>query len=86
MAEQIAHDPSFQNLTQQLQESMSSVAGGGGPSAAAPAPDLANFDPSKYMSAMANMFQNQNFMQMAEKLGNAIIQVCNRCLARLHVW
>lgn len=75
MAEQIAHDPSFQNLTSQLQESMSSMTGAGGPAAAAAGPpDMANFDPSKYMSAMANMFQNQNFMQMAEKLGNAIIQ------------
>jgi hypothetical protein len=75
MAEKIANDPSFQGLTSQLQESMSSmVPPSGGPAPAAP-PDLAGFDPSKYMQAMSGMFQNQQFMQMAEKLGQAIIQV-----------
>ncbi len=34
-----------------------------------------NFDPSKYMEAMTNMFQNPNFMQMDEKLGETIIEV-----------
>lgn len=37
--------------------------------------DPANFDPTKYMQAMSGMFQNPQFMQMAEKLGQAIIQV-----------
>jgi hypothetical protein len=40
-----------------------------------PGMDPANFDPSKYMQAMSGMFQNPQFMQMAEKLGQAIIQV-----------
>lgn len=80
MAEQIANDPSFQGLTSQLQESMSGMLGGGGaaPAEAAaslPMPDPANFDPTKYMQAMSGMFQNPQFMQMAEKLGQAIIQV-----------
>jgi hypothetical protein len=80
MAEQIANDPSFQGLTSQLQESMAGLMGGAAPGAApgmppAGMPDPANFDPSKYMQAMSSMFQNQNFMQMAEKLGQAIIQV-----------
>lgn len=106
MAEQIANDPSFMGLTQQLQESMASMMGGaegaaaaGGAGAAAGAgampgmpgmppgmpgmppgafpgmPDPANFDPTKYMQAMSGMFQNPQFMQMAEKLGQAIIQV-----------
>jgi len=83
MAEQIANDPSFQGLTAQLQESMASMMGGaeGGAAAAAaappampPMPDPANFDPTKYMQAMSGMFQNPQFMQMAEKLGQAIIQ------------
>ena len=74
MAEQIANDPSFQGLTSQLQDSMAGLMGGGGPAPTA-MPDPANFDPSKYMQAMSSMFQNQNFMQMAEKLGQAIIQV-----------
>lgn len=83
MAEQIANDPSFQGLTSQLQESMASLMGGaegGAAAAAAPPPmpampDPANFDPTKYMQAMSGMFQNPQFMQMAEKLGQAIIQV-----------
>jgi hypothetical protein len=78
MAEQIANDPSFQGLTSQLQESMSGMLGGappGGEAPSLPVPDPANFDPTKYMQAMSGMFQNPQFMQMAEKLGQAIIQV-----------
>lgn len=105
MAEQIANDPSFMGLTQQLQDSMASMMGGaeGGAAAGAGAaaggapggmpgmppgmpfpgmpggmpgmPDPANFDPTKYMQAMSGMFQNPQFMQMAEKLGQAIISV-----------
>lgn len=101
MAEQIANDPSFMGLTQQLQESMASMMGGAGAEGAAAAgggmppgmppgggmppgfpgmppggmPDPSNFDPTKYMQAMSGMFQNPQFMQMAEKLGQAIIQV-----------
>jgi hypothetical protein len=103
MAEQIANDPSFMGLTQQLQESMATMMGGaegaGAGAAAAggaaagggipgmppgmagmpgmpgmPGMDPANFDPTKYMQAMSGMFQNPQFMQMAEKLGQAIIQ------------
>eukprot|EP00878_Enallax_costatus_P000502 GHUV01000596.1.p1 GENE.GHUV01000596.1~~GHUV01000596.1.p1 ORF type:complete len:328 (+),score=157.40 GHUV01000596.1:205-1188(+) len=81
MAEQIANDPSFQGLTAQLQESMAGMMGGVGGEGAAngapampPMPDPANFDPTKYMQAMSGMFQNPQFMQMAEKLGQAIIQ------------
>lgn len=78
MAEQIATDPSFQGLTTQLQESMAGMMGGVGGEGAAGAmpamPDPANFDPTKYMQAMSGMFQNPQFMQMAEKLGQAIIQ------------
>ena len=72
MAESIATDPAFQGLTSQLQESM---AGGGMPGAGAAMPSPENFYPSKYKQAMSSMFQNQNFMQMAEKLGQAIIGV-----------
>lgn len=74
MAEQIATDPAFMGLTKQLQESMSGMMGApGAEAAAAAAPDPASFDPAKYMQAMSSMFQNQGFMQMAEKLGQAII-------------
>jgi hypothetical protein len=90
MAEQIANDPSFMGMTQQLQETMAGMMGGAGGAGGAggmppgmpgmPAgggmPDPANFDPSKYMQAMSGMFSNPDFMKMAEKLGQAIIQVC----------
>uniref|UniRef100_A0A7S1SW02 STI1/HOP DP domain-containing protein n=1 Tax=Tetraselmis chuii TaxID=63592 RepID=A0A7S1SW02_9CHLO len=92
MAEQIAQDPAFAQMTKTLQESMAGMvnpgmpggAGGGVPAAdsaganagAAPDPAIsaASFDPSKYMDAMTNVLQNPQFMQMAEKLGQQIMQ------------
>jgi hypothetical protein len=35
------------------------------------------------MQAMSGMFQNPQFMQMAEKLGQAIIQVCTGCCVHI---
>lgn len=87
MAEQIATDPAFKDMTEKLQESMggmmggAAAAGGAGGSGGAPPNPMAGgappegFDPSKYMSAMGSMFSNPNFMQMAEKLGKSIIEV-----------
>ena len=85
MAEQIANDPSFKEVTKTLQESFGGMMGPGGPGGAMGGagggpgaggmPDMSAMDPSKYMNAMSGMFQNQNFMQMAEKLGQSIIQV-----------
>lgn len=75
MAEQIANDPSFKEVTKTLQESFGGMMGPGGPAGGAP-PDMSQLgDPSKYMNAMSGMFQNPSFMQMAEKLGQSIIQV-----------
>lgn len=74
MAEQIANDPSFQGLQQQLQTSMAGLMGQPGTEEPA-VPDPSNFDPAKYMQAMSGMFQNEGFMKMAEQLGQAIIQV-----------
>lgn len=89
MAEQIANDPTFKEVTQQLQSQFGGMFGqqareGGAPAPAPaagappidPAAAAAAFDPSKYMSAMQNMFQNPNFMKMAEQLGKSIIEVC----------
>ena len=73
MAEQIANDPSFKEVTKTMQESFGGMMQGGGAGAAPP--DLSSLDPSKYMNAMSGMFQNPSFMQMAEKLGQTIIQV-----------
>ncbi len=79
MAQQIAQDPSFQEMTQKLQESMQGLLGGaagaeGGADDAAAA--AASPDPSKYFEAMNGMLSNPQFMQMAEKLGQEIMQVC----------
>ncbi|GFH16431.1 ANK_REP_REGION domain-containing protein [Haematococcus lacustris] len=79
MAEQIASDPSFKQVTESLQSQFGSMfqqgaAGGGGSGPANPAAAAAAFDPSQYMQAMSGMFQNKGFMEMAEKLGQSIIQ------------
>eukprot|EP00192_Tetraselmis_astigmatica_P014099 CAMPEP_0117672698 /NCGR_PEP_ID=MMETSP0804-20121206/14055_1 /TAXON_ID=1074897 /ORGANISM="Tetraselmis astigmatica, Strain CCMP880" /LENGTH=317 /DNA_ID=CAMNT_0005481341 /DNA_START=82 /DNA_END=1032 /DNA_ORIENTATION=+ len=89
MAEQIAQDPAFSQMTKTLQESMAGLVQPGAEgaaaapadpaAAAAPPPGLdpanmPNFDPSKYMDAMTNVLQNPQFMQMAEKLGQQIMQ------------
>lgn len=79
MAEQIANDPSFKEVTKSLQESMGGLMAGAprapGPAPGAAPPDMSQLDPSKYMEAMSSMFQNKNFMEMAEKLGKTIIEV-----------
>lgn len=82
MAEQIANDPSFKEVTQSLQASMGAGGSGGMPGMPPPgmpapggAPDMSQMDPSKYMEAMSGMFQNKNFMEMAERLGKTIIEV-----------
>ena len=82
MAEQIAQDPAFAQMTAALQ---ASVAGdeAGAPSAAeksAEAPaggpaGLPTMDAEKYAQAMSNVLQNQHFMEMAEKLGQQIMSV-----------
>jgi hypothetical protein len=84
MAEQIASDPSFKAVTESLQQQFGAMfAGQQGEGAAARDPAAAaaaaagpgGFDPSKYMQAMTGMFQNKDFMEMAEKLGRSIIEV-----------
>jgi hypothetical protein len=80
LAEQIATDPTFKDMTEQLQKSMAGMMGPGGEGAAAAAPPnpeeaARNFDPSQYMTAMNSMFQNSKFLEMAEQLGKAIISV-----------
>ncbi|KAG1681352.1 hypothetical protein FOA52_007400 [Chlamydomonas sp. UWO 241] len=80
MAEKIANDPAFAAVTQSLQASMGGMGGAGGMPGMPPGgmpgmpPDMSQMDPSKYMEAMSGMFQNQNFMQMAEQLGKTIIE------------
>jgi hypothetical protein len=74
MAEKIAQDPAFAQMTAALQQSMGGAPGGAAPEAAAAA-GPAGFDTSKYMEAMGGVLQNPQFMEMAEKLGQQIMQV-----------
>lgn len=64
MAEQIAKDPSFAQMTQRLQASVKAGPDGG-----------VQMDQGQYMSAMQDVMSNPNFMGIAEKLGNALMQV-----------
>lgn len=75
MAEQIAQDPAFAVMTKTLQESMAGLVTPD--TTAVPPPEGAGgpaFDPSRYMDAMTSVLQNPQFMQMAEKLGQQIMQ------------
>lgn len=78
MAEKIAQDPAFAQMTAALQQSMGGQPGAAPEAAAGPA----GFDTSKYMEAMGGVLQNPQFMDMAEKLGQQIMQVL-RCYCRL---
>ncbi|MCO5614591.1 hypothetical protein L7F22_068874 [Adiantum nelumboides] len=65
LAEQIARDPSFTTAAQQLQQSLHS------PRTEGSAPQL---DPQQYFGALQQVMQNPQFLTMAKKLGNAMMQ------------
>ncbi|MCO5608819.1 hypothetical protein L7F22_063036 [Adiantum nelumboides] len=65
LAEQIAKDPSFTTAAQQLQQSLHS------PRSEGSAPQL---DPQQYFGALQQVMQNPQFLTMAKKLGNAMMQ------------
>jgi hypothetical protein len=64
MAEQIAKDPAFNQMAQQLQHSVQNVGSEGVP----------QLDTNQYVNAMQQVMQNPQFMTMAERLGNALMQ------------
>lgn len=65
MAEKIAQDPSFTLMAEQLQRSIQV-----GSEDAVP-----TMDPQQYISTMQQLMQNPQFMNMAEQLGNVLMQV-----------
>ena len=81
MAEQIAQDPAFAQMTAALQASVAgdeagtSDAEGKNASDIPEGPALPTMDAEKYAHAMSNVLQNQHFMEMAEKLGQQIMSV-----------
>lgn len=65
LAEQIAKDPGFTSVAQQLQQSIHSPrSDGSGP----------QLDPQQYFGALQQVMQNPQFVTMAKKLGGAMMQ------------
>ena len=80
MAQQIAQDPAFAQMTAALQAQIGGGEGApeGGPAQRElthPAGDMQAMDPEKYAAALSDVLQNQQFMEMAEKLGQQIMAV-----------
>ena len=81
MAEALAQDPAFAQMSQTLQSQLQgsglgpAAAQDRSPGAAGGMPDPSQMDPAAAQEAMASMFQNPQFMDMAQNLGQRIMEV-----------
>uniref|UniRef100_A0A251SDM3 Uncharacterized protein n=1 Tax=Helianthus annuus TaxID=4232 RepID=A0A251SDM3_HELAN len=73
LVEQIAKDPSFNQMAEQLHHTFHGANEG-----------IPQFDTQQFYSTMEQVMQNPQFMNMAERLGSAMM--IHRCLKCLKVY